>query len=265
MLNTFIKNKGISKTIIHNNNKNYYNEIDWDADYDGEIANLSVNMNENGRTEHFITHLNNNELSGLFNIPSVSSTLDKRLYNDFLNKRTNIIPREQKMVLVYKNPKKKTKNVDFVDSIELIEPNDQKYTHISSPLTEENLLFPLEFKIAKKPKKRNKTKKHKKHKKHNTYRNTFRNKTNHILMGGDLDEKEAKQNLIDNLKKQFPGQELSRIATQPNFPNFYLVKEYPEGQQNYKYRLAGVDRNYWLQGTISKTEPYVWITLEEFG
>lgn len=269
MLNTFIKNKGISKTIIHNNNKNYYNEIDWDADYDGEIANLSVNINENGTTEYFNTKMNNNELAGLLNIPSVESTLDKRLYDDFLNKRTKIQPTEQKMVLVYKNPKKKTKTVDFIDSIELIEPNEPKYTHISSPLTEENLLFPLQIKYSKKTKKRNKTKKNKKHKKHftfrNAYKNTYRNKTNKTLMGGNLDEKETKQILIDNLKKQFPGQELSQIATQPNFPNFYLVKEYPEGQQNFKYRLAGVDRDYWLQGTVSQTEPYVWITLEEYG
>ena len=230
MLNTFIKNKGISKTIIHNNNKNYYNEIDWDADYDGEIANLSVNINENGTTEYFNTKMNNNELAGLLNIPSVESTLDKRLYDDFLNKRTKIQPTEQKMVLVYKNPKKKTKTVDFIDSIELIEPNEPKYTHISSPLTEEKLLFPLQIKYSKKTKKRNKTKKNKKHKKHftfrNAYKNTYRNKTNKTLMGGNLDEKETKQILIDNLKKQFPGQELSQIATHPNFPNFYLVKEY---------------------------------------
>ena len=155
MLNTFIKNKGISKTIIHNNNKNYYNEIDWDADYDGEIANLSVNINENGKTGYFNTQINNNELAGLLNIPIVESTLDKRLYDDFLNKRTKIAPTEQKMVLLYKNPKKKTKNVNFVDSIELIDPNEtneQKYTHISSPLIEENLLLPLEILSPKKRK-----------------------------------------------------------------------------------------------------------------
>ena len=34
MLNTFIKNKGYTKTIIHDNNNNRVNELDWDADYD---------------------------------------------------------------------------------------------------------------------------------------------------------------------------------------------------------------------------------------
>jgi len=49
MLDTFIKNKGTTKTIIHNNNKNYYNEVNWDADYDGEKANISLDIDENGK------------------------------------------------------------------------------------------------------------------------------------------------------------------------------------------------------------------------
>ena len=42
MLNTFIKNRGTTKTIIHNNNDNNVNEINWDADYDGDVANISM-------------------------------------------------------------------------------------------------------------------------------------------------------------------------------------------------------------------------------
>ena len=40
MLDTYIKNRGSTKTIIHDNNKNNVNVIKWDADYDGKEANI---------------------------------------------------------------------------------------------------------------------------------------------------------------------------------------------------------------------------------
>ena len=39
MLDTYIKNRGSTKTIIHDNNRNNVNVIKWDADYDGTEAN----------------------------------------------------------------------------------------------------------------------------------------------------------------------------------------------------------------------------------
>ena len=101
MLNTFIKNQGITKTLIHNNNKNYYNEMDWDADYDGEIAKISLNINDNGEHQHFNTKLNNSEIAELFNIPTVNKSIDERLYNDFLGKYPKQMD-DHKMILIYK-------------------------------------------------------------------------------------------------------------------------------------------------------------------
>ena len=50
MQDIYIKNSGITKTLIHsnNNNKNEINEIKWDADYDGNVANISLDFNNNG-------------------------------------------------------------------------------------------------------------------------------------------------------------------------------------------------------------------------
>ena len=48
MLNTFIKSKGVMKTITHNNNKTNSNEINMDADYDGNVANIKLQTNNNG-------------------------------------------------------------------------------------------------------------------------------------------------------------------------------------------------------------------------
>ena len=53
MLNTYIKNRGTTKTIVHNNNSNHINQMNWDADYDGDVANISVNTNTDGIREHF--------------------------------------------------------------------------------------------------------------------------------------------------------------------------------------------------------------------
>ena len=62
MLNTYIKNQGITKTIIHDNNHNHINQVKWDADYDGDIANLSIDTNTDGKRKHFDFSLDNLEL-----------------------------------------------------------------------------------------------------------------------------------------------------------------------------------------------------------
>lgn len=179
MLSTFIKNKGISKTIIHKDNKNYYNEMNWDADYDGEKANISLDINDNGSKGHIEMKMNNDELAEILNIPSVDKTLDKRLYNDFLTRTSKPIE-EDKIIQIHIKPKpilhnnfhaakdsyhkykkkvhfhnddhdkdhdsERNYNNELVESIEeMLNPthSKQKYTHISSPLSQEELLFPL--------------------------------------------------------------------------------------------------------------------------
>jgi hypothetical protein len=94
MLQTFIKNKGTTKTIIHNNNRNEINEINWDADYNGDKANISIDMNENnGKTvKHYDIELDNENLAELLSIPSVNLPLEKRLIRDFQKTKKNIKP-----------------------------------------------------------------------------------------------------------------------------------------------------------------------------
>jgi len=180
MLDTFIKNKGITKTIIHNNNKNYYNEIDWDADYDGEVAKISLNINDNGVKEHFNTKMNNDEMAEILNIPSIGTAIDKRLYNDFLGKRPKKLD-DHNMILIYRKPKPVKKVVKFIDPNELVDslenimiPREEKFTHISSPLPQESLLFPLQIKSNKT---RHNKRHNKRHKKYNSSRNRHTNST----------------------------------------------------------------------------------------
>jgi hypothetical protein len=83
MLNTYIKNRGMTKTIIHDNNHNHINQINWDADYDGDMANISIDADSNGKSKHFEIKLDNNDLANLLNIQSVNMPIHKRLKMDF--------------------------------------------------------------------------------------------------------------------------------------------------------------------------------------
>ncbi len=83
MLNTYVKNRGMSKTIIFDNNHNHINEINWDADYDGDIANLSIHSNSDGKSNHFDIKLDNDDLANILNMQSVNMPIDERLKLDF--------------------------------------------------------------------------------------------------------------------------------------------------------------------------------------
>jgi len=83
MLDTYIKNKGTTKTITHHNKTNHVNEINWDADYDGEVANISVGLTDDGDKETFNFKLTNDDLNSLLNMQSVGEPIHERLKSDF--------------------------------------------------------------------------------------------------------------------------------------------------------------------------------------
>jgi hypothetical protein len=84
MTKTYIKNKGtttfISSIPGHDDN---YNKINWDVDYDGNKANIEMDINSNGKSEHVDYELTNDDLAGLLNVPSFQMPLEERLINDF--------------------------------------------------------------------------------------------------------------------------------------------------------------------------------------
>lgn len=86
-MKTLILNKGITKTAlmrsVGNKNEIMKNVISWDANYDGNLANLSVNIDDNGNKKHLDIELTNDELLKLLSIPSENKPLDKRLLLDF--------------------------------------------------------------------------------------------------------------------------------------------------------------------------------------
>jgi hypothetical protein len=176
MLNTYIKNKGITQTIIHNsnNNQNEFNEINWDADYDGNTANISITSDTNGLTQHYDATLDNIDLDKLLNIPSIDMPLHKRLANDFANQMVTSDPRKYYIEL----PETEPENMESFDSIQ--QDSIKPRSYISSPMANEEIIVPIT--IDDKKHKHHKytltAKKHHRRKKtHNTYRVYKRNKS----------------------------------------------------------------------------------------
>lgn len=88
MNKAYIKNKGTT-TLISSipgadcpGNDNY-NKIDWNIDYDGNLANIEMDINSNGKSKHFNYELTNDVLADILNIPSFQMPLEERLMTDF--------------------------------------------------------------------------------------------------------------------------------------------------------------------------------------
>jgi len=190
MLDTYIKNRGSTKTLIYDNNRNNINEINWDVDYDGEVANISLDTQNNGKQKHYDVKLDNEDLANILNIPSVNLPLEKRLKNDFKNIKNN--PNIHKinfenikspMLMPIMQQKKNEQTIEeLLESIQ--SPQPHKSLHISSPMPNEEFIIPLTInkqstnKYTLTPKRRNRKirthKIHKVYKKHNPNKKTRR-------------------------------------------------------------------------------------------
>jgi hypothetical protein len=82
-MSTYIQNYGFTKTYIKDNNKKLKNEIKWIGDYDGNKANIDLDINDNGNRELVSMHLDNNDLMNILGIQPVQIPLEQRLTNDF--------------------------------------------------------------------------------------------------------------------------------------------------------------------------------------
>jgi len=132
MTNSFIKNRGITQTLIHNNNgnnNNNFSEINWEADYNGKLANINLLSNINGNKEFYNVSLNNEDLNNLLSIPSINNSLETRLKSDFNKKR-----------------RKKKVNLNLNLNRKILSPilnrPDIITSYLSSPLPEEELIIP---------------------------------------------------------------------------------------------------------------------------
>jgi hypothetical protein len=117
MLNTYVKNRGETKSIIHENNHNKVSQVKWDAEYDGHDGNVSLDILDNNKKKHINLKFDNHDLEQIFNVPSENTSLDRRLLRDF--------------GMTHAHNKKKI-NGPMV--IELIQPNDTEDDIFTEPL-----------------------------------------------------------------------------------------------------------------------------------
>jgi len=81
---TYIKTMGSAKAYIQRGMQRDAKEINWDVDYNGDNADIDLDIGSNGEMTHYKAVLSNEDLANLLNIPSVNEPLENRLQNDFL-------------------------------------------------------------------------------------------------------------------------------------------------------------------------------------
>ena len=75
---------GNAKVYIQNGMQRESNEVNWHVDYDGDDADIDVDIGHNGKKTRYKAVLSNEDLANLLNMPSVNMPLENRLQNDFL-------------------------------------------------------------------------------------------------------------------------------------------------------------------------------------
>ena len=114
---TYIKTMGSAKAYVQRGMHRDAKEVSWDVDYNGDNADIDLDIGSNGEMTHYKAVLSNEDLANLLNIPSVNEPLENRLQNDFLVDRRvyklEPIPRMQRPIRVirtrrYKRRPKKT-------------------------------------------------------------------------------------------------------------------------------------------------------------
>jgi hypothetical protein len=173
MLNTYIENQGLSQTVIYNNNKKQkeFNEVNWNADYDGNQANISVTSNSNGDKKRYNVSLDNNDLANMLGVPSVNMPIDRRLDMDFNSPTFGNDPSILKIEL----PEIEDLINDMTDttaaSLRPKAASSKIQSYLSSPLSNEEFIVPITIddktidNYTFMPGKRHKHKKH-----HKTYK-----------------------------------------------------------------------------------------------
>ena len=167
MLNTYIQNKGLMQTILHNKRRDQVNEIKWDATYDGEEANISLSSDTDGAKQDYEFRLDNKDLETMLNIPSVDMPLHARLQKDFDDSAFRYEPTIYEIEL----PRRKPAYDIASTPIEKIVKPAKPASYLSSPLPNEELILPLTIDGKRRKKYTLTPKKHHFHRKsHRTYR-----------------------------------------------------------------------------------------------
>jgi len=114
----YIKNEGSTKSLIRNNRKKHIEELKWNANYDGNQANIRIKTNNDGEKHRYKYKLDNDDLFEMIKMKSYNMPLHERIQKDFsATKPCNAPP------LIYK--------VELSE----VDPNSSKFLNILDPPT----------------------------------------------------------------------------------------------------------------------------------
>ena len=139
MKGNFAISSGSAQSVTINNGKAKTTGVKWDANYNGDVANVDLNLNENGREQQYKVEMTNEELDKLANMLVVPRQVNKPVHNRLLedfddNMFSNM--NKSPMILEIDNINPYQENNTYNPSNFL--------THISSPNSFEDLIIPFE-------------------------------------------------------------------------------------------------------------------------
>lgn len=105
-MSSYIKNFGITKTFIKDNEHKLNHEVKWMGDYDGNTANIQLDIDNNGSKEFVSMQLDKDDLMDLLGVQPIQLSLEKRLYQDFLQKPYIYNPITLEGALIKRNTRK---------------------------------------------------------------------------------------------------------------------------------------------------------------
>jgi hypothetical protein len=90
----YFESKGEALSVVKINGKETKQSAEWDVNYDGDLANIKLDTDTNGKKEHKKFKLTNDDINAMLNVPSHALSLDSRLQSDFLSSPTIVISEE---------------------------------------------------------------------------------------------------------------------------------------------------------------------------
>jgi len=159
MLNTYIKNTGLTKTIVGNNHKKQFEEVKWNAKYDGNKAKIQLKTNLNGKKKGYHYTLNNTDLANLLNMDTINIPIHKRLQNDFNDSRFRSQPKIYRIELPERQSFIQNDTYSQDDTSSLMDflsssssaPSSHDNNFLSSPSTDEEFIIPIRLEQTTSP------------------------------------------------------------------------------------------------------------------
>jgi hypothetical protein len=90
----YFESKGEALSVFKVNGKETTQSAEWDVNYDGDLANIKLDTDTNGKKEHKKIKLTNDDINAMLSVPSHDLSLESRLETDFLSSPTIIISEE---------------------------------------------------------------------------------------------------------------------------------------------------------------------------